>query len=95
MKSKIHFIFFQTWESNIFIASMSGSLKGPIFNLTSLNLFQGLTGLLKYIILKIKIFLEHFDTITKPQAEHRNSSNLSGIYFGLVTHGFSSNKIFY
>lgn len=89
MKNKWYFIYFQTWEISIFIASTSGFLKGPVFNLTSLNLFQGLIGLLKDIILKIKIFLEHFDTITKSQAEHKNSSNLSGIYFGLVIHGFS------
>lgn len=79
MKNKWCIIFFQTWESNIFIASTSGFLKSPISNLTSLNLFQGLIGLLKYIILKIKIFLEHFNTITKTQAEHKNASNLSGI----------------
>lgn len=59
----MRFNIFLNWVSCISFANTSGFLKSLIFNLKCLS--QDLIGLLKYIIFKIKIFLEHFDRITK------------------------------
>lgn len=62
MKNKWGLTFSLNWVSCISFANTSGFLESLIFNLKYLS--QDLIGLLKYIIFKIKIFLEHFDRIT-------------------------------